>query len=333
MLEAAAHPSRTARNHLRDDRRRGAGAPQPRRRAVAARRARRCGRPALRRVLPRHAPAARPRRRRSWAIRPCSSSTSPPTASTRRASAGCATSSARWPPKGARSCCPVTCWRRWPRRSTTSSSSAHGHVVAHAPLSQLTEGGATKVRLLAAQPDALEAALLEHGLVASDREGDAISVSGRRSATSRGSPSTTAFSCTSSRRRLRASRTRSSGSPSKQRRHSDDRSRPRTARRAAHPAQHVPWSRGSSSRWWRSFTGVTMHEAGSADLRTESDLRDPIVGRRGHHGRHHHGGLRGDARWPASTATRRSPSGFSQPPGALASSSPRSSSTGRSRQS
>ena len=55
---------------------------------------------------------------------------------------------------------------------------AHGQVVAHAPLSQLTEGGATKVRLLAAQPDALEAALLEHGLVASDREGDAMSVSG-----------------------------------------------------------------------------------------------------------------------------------------------------------
>jgi ABC-2 type transport system ATP-binding protein len=55
---------------------------------------------------------------------------------------------------------------------------AHGQVVAHAPLSQLTTGGATKVRLLAAQPDALEAALLAHGLVASDREGDAMSVTG-----------------------------------------------------------------------------------------------------------------------------------------------------------
>jgi ABC-2 type transport system ATP-binding protein len=51
-------------------------------------------------------------------------------------------------------------------------------VVAHAPLSQLTQAGATTVRLLAEQPDALEAALLAHGLVASDREGDAMSVSG-----------------------------------------------------------------------------------------------------------------------------------------------------------
>lgn len=50
----------------------------------------------------------------------CSSSTSPPTAWTRRASSGCAASCATSPMNGARPCwSPATCCRRWSRPSTT----------------------------------------------------------------------------------------------------------------------------------------------------------------------------------------------------------------------
>ncbi|MEZ5247865.1 MAG: ATP-binding cassette domain-containing protein [Ilumatobacteraceae bacterium] len=80
--------------------------------------ARRCGRPAGEGVLARHAPALG-LRRRCCAPHACWCSTSPPTASTRRASTSCARCSSSWCTRAPRSCCRRTCWPR-------SSSSAPG---------------------------------------------------------------------------------------------------------------------------------------------------------------------------------------------------------------
>ena len=60
----------------------------------------RAGEPARQGLLARDAPAARPRGRAPRRTRSCSSSTSRPTGSTRRACAGCATSCARSPAEG-----------------------------------------------------------------------------------------------------------------------------------------------------------------------------------------------------------------------------------------
>ena len=75
-------------------------------------------------VLPRHAAAPRPGASRCSATRRCWSSTSRPTASTPRASSGCAGCSATSPTAAARCCCPRTCCTRSRRSPTSSSSSA-----------------------------------------------------------------------------------------------------------------------------------------------------------------------------------------------------------------
>jgi ABC-2 type transport system ATP-binding protein len=53
-----------------------------------------------------------------------------------------------------------------------------GRAVAHAPLDQLTAGTAQQIRVRSAQPDALAAALRAGGLDASGRDGDEITVTG-----------------------------------------------------------------------------------------------------------------------------------------------------------
>ena len=94
------HPGRSGRNHLRALARAAGDRRRARRRAARAGRAHGRREPARRRLLARHAPAARARGRAARRPARCSCSTSPPTGSTRRASAGCATSCARSPREG-----------------------------------------------------------------------------------------------------------------------------------------------------------------------------------------------------------------------------------------
>ena len=75
------------------------------------------------RLLPRHAPAARARRRPARPSPGCWCSTSRPTASTRRASSTCTASSAGSPPTAPPSCCPATGWTTWRRCAPRSPSS------------------------------------------------------------------------------------------------------------------------------------------------------------------------------------------------------------------
>ena len=105
----------------------GRHARQPGRRAARAARPRRRGDPPGEDVLGRHAPAPRPGRQPGRRARRCSSSTSPPPASTRGAATicgtCCATSCATAPP----SCSPRSTSKRptaWPTTSSCSTTAA-----------------------------------------------------------------------------------------------------------------------------------------------------------------------------------------------------------------
>ena len=148
VLEATDfHPGRTGRDHLRSlgrataparraDRR---GAP-PRRAAGAARRRVKTTRWAC--------GSGWAWRRRCSATPNCSSWTSLPTASTRRACAGSATSCAPSPTRATRCSSPATSSPRSRRRSTRSLIINRGRLVAESSLGELTArvGGAVRVR-------------------------------------------------------------------------------------------------------------------------------------------------------------------------------------------
>ena len=132
------HPGRSGRNHLRGLARASGVADARVDELLELVGAQGRREPARRRLLARHAPAARARGRAARRPARCSSSTSPPTGSTRRASAGCATSCARSRARAGRCSSPATCWPRSRRPPTRSWSSRTGRSVAQAPLAELT---------------------------------------------------------------------------------------------------------------------------------------------------------------------------------------------------
>ena len=125
LLDASGfHPGRSGRNALRVI---AAAAGLPAARVDVALKLVELGRRGAARrekLLHGHAPAPGAGRRRCWATRRCCSWTSPPTAWTRKASAGCGAFCASAPPRAAPCWSPATCWPRWSRPWTMCSSSA-----------------------------------------------------------------------------------------------------------------------------------------------------------------------------------------------------------------
>ena len=151
MLEAASHPARTARNHLRVL---AAEARVPLSRADemlelvdlgdAARR--RSGGFSLGMT-----PAARPRRRaarRSPDPRPRRARQRP---RPRGHPLAARLPARRWPPRAARCCCRATCCPRSPRPSTRSWSSTTAGSITHSPLAALSSGAGPRVRVRSPQ--------------------------------------------------------------------------------------------------------------------------------------------------------------------------------------
>ena len=183
LLDASGfHPGRSGRNALRViAAAAGSAARAGRRRrsrwssSVRRRAARREG------LLHRHAAAAGAGRRPARRPARCCCSTSRPTGSTPRASAGCAASCASAPPRDAPCSSRVTCWPRWSRPSTTCSSSARASCSRRGPSAVSRLGLRRWSGRAAPRRERLEALLRERG-AAVNRLETALAIRGPSSA-------------------------------------------------------------------------------------------------------------------------------------------------------
>ena len=123
------------------------------RRGARARRAARPRQGPRRRLLARHAPAARDRRVAPPRARSCCCSTSRRPASTRPGCATCATSSAASPARGSRSCSRATCSPRSRSSATASRSSATARSSTRARSTSCSRPRPSGYRLRAVEPE------------------------------------------------------------------------------------------------------------------------------------------------------------------------------------
>ena len=124
-----------------------------------------------------HAAAARARGGAARATRRCSSSTSRPTGSTRRASAGCATSCARSPREGRTVLVSSHVLAEVAQTVDDVVIINKGKLVAKAPVDELLKGGSQKVRVRGPQGQELASRIHAAGLT-SMPDGDALVVTG-----------------------------------------------------------------------------------------------------------------------------------------------------------